>query len=41
MRLIKAMHYHHQDMWEALGNPYGPSGRAALEMMGLTIDAVK
>ncbi len=33
--LIKGVNYHHQDMWEALGNPYGPSGRTALEMMGL------
>jgi arylformamidase len=28
--------YHHQEMAETLGNPYGPNGRAALAMMGLT-----
>ena len=27
--------YHYDEMAETLGNPYGPSGRAALAMMGL------
>jgi arylformamidase len=27
--------YHHDEMAETLGNPYGPNGRAALTMMGL------
>ena len=25
--------YFHLDMWETLGNPYGPNGRAALAIM--------
>jgi arylformamidase len=33
--LVQAPNFHHQDMWESLGNPYGPNGRAALAMMGL------
>lgn len=35
VRLVVGRGYFHQDMWETLGNPYGPNGRAALEMMGL------
>ena len=35
VELIVASNYFHQDMWETLGNPYGPNGRAALNMMGL------
>lgn len=35
VQLVVGREYFHQDMWETLGNPYGPNGRAALEMMGL------
>jgi arylformamidase len=35
VRLLVGQGYHHQDLWESLGNPYGLNGRAALEMMGL------
>jgi arylformamidase len=34
--LIEAKSYNHFDMCESLGNPYGPNGRAALELMGLS-----
>jgi arylformamidase len=34
VKLIQA-DYHHDEMVETLGNPYGPNGRAALAMMGL------
>lgn len=34
-QLVVGHNYFHQDMWETLGNPYGPNGRAAVEMMGL------
>jgi hypothetical protein len=27
--------YAHLEAWESLGNPYGPNGRVAMEMMGL------
>jgi arylformamidase len=33
--LIKSYDYYHDEMAETLGNPYSPSGRAALAMMGL------
>jgi len=33
--LIAAANYAHVEMGESLGNPYGPNGRAALEMMRL------
>lgn len=33
--LVTGRDYFHQDMWETLGNPYGPNGRAALGLMGL------
>jgi arylformamidase len=33
--LIEATNYHHNEMAETLGSPYGPSGRAALALMGL------
>jgi arylformamidase len=33
--LIEATNYHHNEMAESLGNPYGPNGRAALALMGL------
>ncbi|MGE0118991.1 MAG: alpha/beta hydrolase [Dongiaceae bacterium] len=35
VELIKAFNYHHNEMAETLGNPYGPNGRAALAMMRL------
>ncbi|WP_210529441.1 alpha/beta hydrolase [Rubellimicrobium arenae] len=35
VRVVIGQDYFHQDMWETLGNPYGPNGRAALELMGL------
>lgn len=35
VELVVAREHFHQDTWEALGNPYGTSGRAALAMMGL------
>lgn len=35
VQLVTGRSYFHQDMWETLGNPYGPNGRAALQMMGL------
>lgn len=34
--LIEARDYNHFDMCETLGNPFGPNGRAALQMMGLS-----
>jgi arylformamidase len=35
VRLVVGQNYFHQDMWETLGNPYGPNGRAALALMGI------
>jgi arylformamidase len=35
VELIKAFNYHHSEMAETLGNPYGPNGRAALALMKL------
>jgi len=35
VQLIAATNYAHQEMAEALGNPYAPVGRAALAMMKL------
>jgi len=35
VQLIEAANYAHQEMAEALGNPYAPVGRAALAMMKL------
>ena len=35
VKLIEAVSYNHFEMAESLGNPYGPNGRAALEMMKL------
>jgi arylformamidase len=35
VEIIKALNYHHQEMAESLGNPYGPNGRAALALMKL------
>jgi arylformamidase len=36
VQLLRGQDYFHQDMWETLGNLYGPNGRAALAMMRLT-----
>jgi arylformamidase len=33
--LIELPHFAHLETEESLGNPYGPNGRAAIEMMGL------
>src|SRR5215813_2255035 len=30
---LEAPNYHHLEMAESLGNPYGPNGRAALALM--------
>ena len=35
VKLIDAIGYNHFEMGESLGNPYGPNGRAVLEMMSL------
>jgi arylformamidase len=35
VELIEARNYHHIEMAETLGNPYGPNGRAALALMKL------
>jgi arylformamidase len=35
VRVIEAPNYHHLEMAESLGNPYGPNGRAALALMNL------
>ncbi|AZQ66943.1 alpha/beta hydrolase [Silicimonas algicola] len=35
VELVVGSSFFHQDMWESLGNPYGPNGRAALKMIGL------
>lgn len=34
--LIEAANFNHMDMLESLANPYGPNGRAALALMGLS-----
>jgi arylformamidase len=34
-QLIEAKNYHHLEMAESLGNPYGPNGRAALALLQL------
>jgi arylformamidase len=39
VQLIEATGYDHFEMAESLGNPYGPNGRAVLEMMKLPIAA--
>src|SRR5262245_14689898 len=36
VQVIEAANYHHLEMAESLGNPYGPNGRAALALMKLT-----
>ena len=35
VQVIEAANYHHLEMAESLGNPYGPNGRAALALMQL------
>jgi arylformamidase len=35
VQLIEGPNYHHLEMAESLGNPYGPNGRAALTLMKL------
>jgi arylformamidase len=37
VKLIEAPDYNHYEMGESFGNPYGPSGRAALDLMKLPI----
>lgn len=37
VELIEAPNYNHYEMGESFGNPYGPSGRAALALMKLPI----
>ena len=37
VRLLVGEHYNHFELPETLGNPYGLLGRAALELMGLTL----
>ena len=39
VKLVEATGYDHFEMCESLGNPYGPNGRAVLEMMKLPIVA--
>jgi len=36
VQLVEGADYNHFEMCESLGNPYGPNGRAALELMGLS-----
>jgi arylformamidase len=36
VRLVVGEHYNHFELPETLGNPYGPLGRATLDLMGLT-----
>lgn len=38
VELVEAPDHNHFEMGESLGNPYGPNGRAALRLMGLTIE---
>jgi len=35
VQVVEAANYHHLEMVESLGNPYGPNGRAALAIMKL------
>jgi hypothetical protein len=37
IRALEAPNYNHYEMGESFGNPYGPSGRAALALMKLSI----
>jgi arylformamidase len=36
VELVEAANFNHFEMNESLGNPYGPNGRAALALMGLS-----
>ncbi len=36
VQLIEGANYNHFDMCDSLANPYGPNGRAALKLMGLS-----
>lgn len=36
VQLVEATGYNHFEMAESYGNPYGPNGRAALKLMGLS-----
>ena len=38
VRLVVGEHYNHFELPETLGNPYGLLGRAALDLMGLTVE---
>ena len=38
VRLLVGEHYNHFELPETLGNPYGLLGRAALNLMGLTME---
>ena len=35
VELVVGGDFFHQDMWESLGNPDGPNGRAVWKMIGL------
>jgi arylformamidase len=37
VQLVKAISYNHFEMGESVGNPFGPNGRAALDLMELSI----
>lgn len=37
VELFEAPHYNHFEMGESFGNPYGPSGRASLALMKLSV----
>jgi arylformamidase len=41
VRLLVGEHYNHFELPETFGNPYGLLGRAALELMGLTVGVAK
>src|SRR5436309_14585574 len=38
VRLLVGEHYNHFELPETLGNPHGPLGRAALELMGVRVE---
>jgi arylformamidase len=35
VQLLEALNYRHAPVYESVGHPYGPNGRAALAMMKL------
>ena len=41
VRLLVGEHYNHFELPETLGNPYGLLGRAAIELMGLTVETAR